>query len=295
MALGTMNSFQIGDVVISSIFEHQKLFQTPWEFFVGCQHDVARAHMAEMPDFLYDAASERMVITFQSFLVRTPRHIILVDTCMGEDKFDIAWDTSPWLDGLHAQGLGVEDIDYVLCTHLHIDHTGWNTRLDKGRWVPTFPRAKYLFERGEYAYWEQVARTGMVPPGQRDGVWQINCLPIAEAGQAELVSGAHRLDDYVSLIPTPGHSPGHYCVRIQSRGQEAIALGDLMHHMLQCREPDWSTRVCWQPEQASLARRNILSEAAQSGALLLPTHFPAPTAGRVVAEGERFHYHFTSR
>jgi len=287
-----MHSIRIGDVVISSILEHQKLSRTPWDFFVGCDPARARAHLAEMPGFLYDAASGRMVLAFHSFVVRTPRSVVMVDTCVGENKFDIAWDTRPWLDGLHRLGLDVGDIDYVLCTHLHIDHTGWNTRLDNGRWVPTFPRAKYLFERGEYAYWQRVAETGIVPPGQRDGVWQLNCLPVAEAGQAELVSGAHRLDDYISLIPTPGHSPGHYCVRIESAGRQAIALGDLMHHMLQCREPGWSTTVCWDAGLAARARRTLLADAARDGALLLPTHFPAPTAGRVSTDGERFHYHF---
>ena len=287
-----MNLIRVGDVTIAAIVEHQKLSRTPWDFFVGCYREVARAHMAGLPDFVYERTSERMVFTFQSFLVRTPRNVILVDTCVGEDKFGIGWNGQPWLDGLHALGLTVEDIDYVLCTHLHIDHTGWNTRLEKGRWVPTFPKARYLFERDEYAYWQQVAESGEVPQGQRDGVWQLNCLPIVEAGQAQLVSGAHRIDENVSLIPTPGHSPGHYCVRIHSRGQEAVALGDLMHHMLQCCEPDWSTTVCWDAGKAAKARRTLLAEAAQNGTILMPHHFPSPTAGRVTAEGERFNYRF---
>lgn len=289
-----METIRIGDVTISSVLEHQKLSQRPWDFFIGCEPDLARAHMAEMPDWLYDAESERIVLTFQSFVLRTPRNIIMVDTCIGQDKFDIPWDTRPWLDGLHRLGLTLADIDYVLCTHLHFDHTGWNTRLEKGRWVPTFPKARYLFDRVEYAYWQQIARTGIVPPNQRNGVWQINCLPVVEAGQADLVTGAHWIDDCVSILPTPGHSPGHYCVRITSRGQEAIILGDLTHHLLQCREPDWSTTACWDPHQARLARRCLLSEAAQSAALLLPNHFPAPTAGRVEADGDRFRYHFTN-
>lgn len=287
-----METIRIGDVTISAIVEHRKLSRRPWEFFVGCDAELARAHMSTLPDFLYDAASGRMVFAFQSFVVHTPRNIVMVDTCMGENKFDTAWDTRPWLDGLNRLGLTVADIDYVLCTHLHVDHTGWNTRLEKGRWVPTFPKARYLFERGEYAYWQDAAASGIIAPGERDGVWQLNCLPVADAGQAELVSGAHRIDDHISLIPTPGHSPGHYCVRIHSGGQEAIALGDLMHHALQCREPEWSTIACWDPGKASQARRRLLAEAAGSGALLLPHHFPAPTAGRVTAHGDHFHYHF---
>jgi glyoxylase-like metal-dependent hydrolase (beta-lactamase superfamily II) len=287
-----MQTIRLGEVTISAILEHQKFYLVPWEFFPRADPAVARAHYAEMAPFLYDAPTERFAMAFHSFLVRTPRHNILVDTCMGEGKFDIAWDTGPWLDRFHALGLGFEDIDYVLCTHLHVDHTGWNTRLENGKWVPTFPRARYLFERGEYAYWQQAAASGIEVPNHRDGVWQTNCLPVAEAGLADLVSGSHEIDDHVSLIPTPGHSPGHYCVRIRSGGQEAIVLGDLVHHMLQCREPDWSTRVCWDQDMAARSRRQLLDDAATSRALLLPTHFPSPTAGRVSADGERFHYHF---
>lgn len=289
-----MQDIRIGDVTISAILEHQKLGQTPDNMFLGADMKTARRHYEEMEPFLFDADSGRIVMAFQSFLIRTPKNIILVDSCNGADKFQevITWDTQPWLTRFNALGLTVADIDYVLCTHLHIDHTGWNTRLEAGRWVPTFPKAKYLFEKGEYAYWQEIARTGVVPERQRDGVWQLNCLPIAQAGQAELVEGAHRVDDYVSLVPTPGHSPGHYCVRIQSGGMEAIALGDLAHHMLQCREPDWSTPFCMDPHMAATSRRKLFHEVAQTGALLLPTHFPAPTAGRVSADGERFRYHF---
>lgn len=289
-----MQDIGLGDVTISAILEHQKLGMAPRDLFPTSDPETVSRHYAEMEPFLYDAESGRIVLAFQSFLIRTPKSIILVDTCNGADKLKeaILWDTQPWLDRFHELGLTVADVDFVLCTHLHIDHTGWNTRLEKGRWVPTFPNATYLFERREYAYWQKVAETGEVPPRQRGDIWGMNCLPVAEAGQAELVDGPHRVDDYVSLIPAPGHSPGHYCVRIRSGGLEAIALGDLAHHMLQCREPDWSTPFCWDPEMASKSRRRLFSEAAGSRALLLPTHFPAPTAGRVTADGDRFRYHF---
>jgi len=288
-----MQDIRLGDVTISAILEHQKLGLSPDKLFLDCDLEVARGHYAEMEPFLYDAESDRIVLAFQSFLVRTPKSIIMVDTCNGPDKFQsaISWDTKPWLDRLHELGLTFEDIDFVLCTHLHIDHTGWNTRLENGKWVPTFPNATYLFERGEYAYWQNAAEKGL-PSIHRDGVWQTNCLPIAEAGLAKFVEGNFDVDDYVSLMPTPGHSPGHYCVRIRSGGLEAIALGDLAHHVLQCREPDWSTPFCWDPGMAARSRRALLHEAAGNGTLLLPTHFPAPTAGRVTADGARFRYHF---
>jgi glyoxylase-like metal-dependent hydrolase (beta-lactamase superfamily II) len=219
-----MQDIRLGDVTISAILEHQKLGMAPEQLFLGSDAETARRHYAEMEPFLYDAETGRIVLAFQSFLIRTPRNIIMVDTCNGADKLKdaIVWDTQPWLDRFHELGLTLADVDFVLCTHLHIDHTGWNTRLEKGRWVPTFPNATYLFERREYDYWKRIAETGSVPPRQRGDIWGMNCLPVAEAGQAELVDGPHRVDDYVSLIPAPGHSPGHYCVRIRSGGMEAI-------------------------------------------------------------------------
>jgi len=287
-----MREIRIGDVTISSIVERDGPWRTPESMFPACDPAVARRHLATMEPFLFDPASGRMVITYQTFLVRTPRHTILVDTCTGEDKgypAPLDFPKQPWLDGFAAQGLRFEDIDYVFCTHLHIDHCGWNTRLVDGRWVPTFPRAKYVFHRREYAAWEAATARGDNPPG---AVWRMNCEPVVAAGQALLVDDDFALDDTVSLIPTPGHSPCHCCVAIASRGQRAVVTGDLMHHALQCREPDWSTIFCWDPAEAARARRRFLGSVAGPGTVLLPIHFPGPTAGRLEADGDRFHYRF---
>ncbi len=158
-----------------------------------------------------------MVITYQTFVVRTPRHTILVDTCTGEDKghpppFDFPG-KERWRNELFALGVSYEKVDYVFCTHLHIDHTGWNTTLRDGRWVPTFPNAKYVFHKREYAVWEAEHARGANPPGT---VFRDNCLPIVEAGQALLVDDDYALDDTITLTPTPGHSPCHCCVNIFS-------------------------------------------------------------------------------
>lgn len=278
-----MEDITLGDVTISAILEIERPGKPPEDFFVGCTREAARKHYETMEPFLYHPETGQIIMAFQSFLVRTPRHTILIDTCNGEDKFTeaVVWPTRPWLERLHSLGLGVNDIDTVLCTHLHIDHTGWNTRLDSGTWVPTFLKATYFFSRTEYLYWQSIAETGEVPPLQRNGVWQANCLPIMEAGQAVLIDGAHEIDENVRIEPSPGHSPGHYCVRIRSGGQEAMALGDLIHHPLQCREPNWSTHYCWDQEMAATSRRAVLEDAGRNGTLLLPTHFPGPTACHV--------------
>jgi len=290
-----MRQVKVGDVTISSIIERAGPWRSPEAMFPKCDVALARRHLAGMEPFVYDAATDRLAITYQTFVVRTPRHTILVDTCTGEDKgfpAPLDFPKQPWLDGFAALGLRFADIDYVFCTHLHVDHCGWNTRLVNGRWTPTFPNAKYVFHRKEYAFWEATATKGENLPGGREKVWRMNCLPIMEAGQAVLVENDFALDDTVWLSPTPGHTPGHCCINIASRGKRAVVTGDLMHHALQCREPDWSTIFCWDPALAVQSRREFLGSVADTDILILPVHFPAPTCGHIRSDSSRFHFRF---
>jgi len=287
-----MRQIRIGDVTIDSIIERAGPWRAPEAMFPDCDLQVARQHLADMDDFVFDPQSGKMMITYQTFLLRTPHHTILVDTCTGEDKnypAPMDFPKQPWLDGFARLGIGLDDIDYVFCTHLHIDHCGWNTRLVNGRWVPTFPKAKYIFHKREYDFWEAATGRGEAPPGE---VWRMNCLPVVEAGQALLVEDDFALDDLITLTPTPGHSPCHCCINIRSAGQRAVVTGDLMHHPLQCREPDWSTIFCWDPAMAARSRRAFLSSVADTDTMLLPIHFASPTAGHVAADGSRFRYKF---
>ena len=287
-----MQTLSIGDVTITSIVERDGPWRTPEVMFPAYDPVVGRQHIAELDPVVFDQVSGKMVITYQTFVVRTPRHTVLVDTCTGEDKgypAPMDFPKQPWLDNFAAAGLRFEDIDYVFCTHLHIDHCGWNTRLHNGRWVPTFPKAKYIFHKDEYAHWEAATQRGESPPGN---VWTYNCRPIVEAGQALLVDDTYELDGTFSLTPTPGHSPHHCCVDIRSRGQHAVVTGDMMHHALQCREPAWSTIFDTDTKAAEQSRRKFLVRVADTSTLILPIHFPNPTVGRVAADGERFRYHF---
>ena len=287
-----MQEVRIGDVTITSIIERDGPWRTPEAMFPDYDPEVGRVHLAGLDPVVYDAGSNRMVITYQTFVIRTPHHTILVDTCTGEDKgypAPMDFPKQPWLDGFKEAGLSFEQIDYVFCTHLHIDHCGWNTVLRDGRWVQTFPNAKYVFHKREYAAWEGADTRGENPPGT---VWRYNCEPIVAAGQALLVDDDYVLDDLVSLTPTPGHSPCHCCVNIRSRGQRAVVTGDMMHHALQCREPDWSTVFCTDPLQAAQSRRQFLHSVADTDTVILPVHFPSPTAGRIEADGEQFNYRF---
>ena len=154
------------------------------------------------------------------------------------------------------------------------------------------PHGEYIFHKGEYAAWEESSKRGENRPGGGGNVWGFNCEPVVAARQALLVDDDFALDDTLWLTPTPGHSPCHCCVNIRSRGQHAVVVGDLMHHTLQVREPDWSTVFDWDPAQAARSRRTFLSATAGTGTFVLPIHFPHPTTGRIEADGERFRYAF---
>lgn len=294
-----MRQIRLGDITIDAVIERDGPWRKPADFFPGYSEEVFRKHLPSLEPEVFDAALGMMMVTYQSFLIRTPHHAMLVDTCTGEDKghpppFDFPG-KERWRNELFALGVGYEDIDYVFCTHLHIDHTGWNTTLRDGRWVPTFPNAKYVFHKAEYAAWEAADARGDNPPGT---VFRDNCLPIVEAGQALLVDDDFALDDLVTLTPTPGHSPHHCCVNLHSAGHRAVVTGDMMHHAIQCREPSWSVAPDWDPEAGIRSRRSFLSSVADTDTLILPIHFPSPTAGLVLGDPqspsgeERFHYRY---
>jgi glyoxylase-like metal-dependent hydrolase (beta-lactamase superfamily II) len=295
-----MKQLAIGDVVITSIIERDGPWRKPEDMFPAYDAETGARHLAALDPEVFDPASGKMVITYQTFVVRTPKHTILIDTCTGEDKGygpPMDFPKKPWLDGFRAAGLRFEDIDYVFCTHLHIDHCGWNTVLRNGRWVPTFPNAKYIFHKREYAAWEAFVKGGHNPYGAASApgggnIWRYNCEPVVAAGQALLVDDDYALDDTFTLIPTPGHSPCHCCVNIRSGGQHAVVVGDLMHHALQVREPDWSTVFDWDQKEAARSRRGFLRKVAGTGSFVLPIHFPHPTTGRIEHDGERFRYRF---
>jgi glyoxylase-like metal-dependent hydrolase (beta-lactamase superfamily II) len=288
-----MKQIRIGDVTIDSVIEREGPWRRPKDFFPAYQEDVFNRHLKDMEPEFYDAALGLTMNTYQSFVVRTPRHTILVDTCTGEDKGHPAPFDFPgkerWRNELFALGVSYESVDYVFCTHLHIDHTGWNTLLKDGRWIPTFPNAKYIFHKQEYAVWEAEYNRGTHPHGN---VFRDNCLPIVEAGQAQLVDDDFALDDLITLTPTPGHSPCHCCINIRSKGQSAVVTGDLMHHAIQCREPDWAARPDWDPVQSSVSRRKFFAQVVDTDTLILPIHFPTPTVGLIKPYGDGFDYRF---
>lgn len=247
------------------------------------------------PDAL-DPATDTLQFAMQSYVVRTSRHTILIDSCIGNHKerpTRPAWhlkNDDAYMRALSALGLAPEDIDFVMCTHMHSDHIGWNTRLEDGRWVPTFPNARYVFSQKELEAWRDVGHENFSRTPFEDSV-----LPIVEAGKAELVSNDYALDDEVWLEPTPGHTPDHVAIKLASNGASAVMCGDLMHTPVQCLHPDWAPWADWDAELAARSRRAFLERYCETDTLVCTAHFPLPSAGRVVRAGDAFRFEFDDR
>lgn len=285
---------EIGGITWTRVVESEEPLLAPREIYPDSTPESIRSACGWMVPRFYDPARDLLVIAIQSFLVRTRHHTILIDACAGNDKrrarpfFDQRqW---PWLETLAAAGAAPEDIDIVLCTHMHVDHVGWNTRLRDGRWVPTFPNATYLFSRADWEYWQREADAGGLP--RTGDYFTDSILPVFAAGQAVLVDGTHEIEDGIVLEPTPGHSPGHVVVRIRGGGREAVFAGDLVHHPLQCRHPDWSTRFCWDATLSRATRTQFLETVADTATLVIPSHFPTPVAGYIEADADAFRFRF---
>lgn len=274
---------RIGDVEIWRILESNDPFKTPEELFPNAGPDVRSRIEAHVPQACC-AQSGKLILPVQGFLLKTPDHVILVDACVGNDK---SVPTMPdwhqrqgtrFMASLQAAGVGPEDVDFVLCTHLHTDHVGWNTQLVDGRWVPTFPNARYVMP----------AQDDAVFCRPDNPVYQESVLPVVAAGMAEMVQGDHELGDYVRLMPTPGHTPGHVSVVISSGGREAVITGDALHTSAQCAHPEWHFKYDMDADLAVASRKALLESAAQTGQTVLGSHFRLPSLGRVVAKGDAF-------
>lgn len=228
----------------------------------------------------------------QAFLIKSGDKNILIDTCNGNDKKRT--DVPEWaslktgfLGSLTALGVSEQEIDIVACTHLHMDHVGWNTKNEEGKWVPTFPNAKYLFAREEYEYWKGQPEKEIADD---HAAFEDSVVPIVEAGLAEFVEPDHRIDSQVRFIPTPGHTPCHVSVLIESRGQRAIISGDFLHHPCQIEHPEWPAQADTFPQKARETRKALLGRIADEKILLIGSHFANPVAGRVRKCEERFEF-----
>ncbi|MFW6094066.1 MAG: MBL fold metallo-hydrolase [Pseudomonadota bacterium] len=272
-----MNQWQVGDVTITRVVEMEvaggSRFILPDATPQACSGiEWLRPHFMD--------ADGNLIMSVHALVVDTGSRRIVVDTCIGNDKERSIpnWShlQTSFLDDLAAAGYPRERIDTVLCTHLHVDHVGWNTMLVDGRWVPTFPNARYLVAEKEWRYWSAVDDDPL-----NAGVLDDSVRPVFDAGQVDLIDWEHRLCDEVSLEPTPGHTPGHVSVRIRSNGEEALITGDCLHHPCQMTRTDWCSSADYDQAMGRETREALLERHAGSDVLVIGTHFATPTAGRI--------------
>lgn len=282
---------KLGNITVQPIVEMVHPFMTPHDTMAQATPEAMDVHRTWLEPWSLCPETGKFIIAVQSWLVRTAHHIILIDTCMGCDKdaeFYPNWHQRTdriWLDRLAAAGVQPEQVDYIFCTHLHLDHVGWNTRLLDGRYVPTFPNAKYIFSKADVETAEEED-----PSSFRQSV-----QPVLEAGQAQLVDGSFALDDNVWLESTPGHTRGHVAVGLASAGERAVMSGDLIHFPVQCAHPDWAVAFDSDPAQGCATRQSFLHDNCETGRLVLTAHFPGSSMGYVERAGDAFGFRFRNQ
>ena len=280
--------FTVGDLAIHRIIEQETSFLPALDMLPQLTPELLGENRAWMKKIKALDDNDVLILCFQSYLIRTPHHTILVDTCIGNDKprpnrpnwHQKTDDT--YLRALAAAGVSVGDIDFVMCTHLHPDHVGWNTRLENGRWVPTFPNARYVFGKAEFEHWTaQNAKVEVAP-------FADSVLPVVEADKAEIVSSDFAIGDHLRILPTPGHTPGHVALAFGKGKDHAVCSGDLIHSPLQALYPELSPKFDVDPAQAAVTRRGFLERYCDTETLCCTAHFPSPSAGRIRRKGNGF-------
>jgi len=282
----------LGQLRISRALEMIMEFD-PYGFFPETEDHDWTPHRDWLAPEAMNPANGMLRLPCQSYVVRTSHHTILIDSCIGNhkqrpgrpewhDKTD-----DQYLTALAQHGLKPEDIDFVMCTHMHGDHVGWNTRMEDGQWVPTFPNARYVFSKKELDTWQNTPQDRFSLTPIQDSV-----LPVIAAGQAQLVDNDFALDDEVWVQSAPGHTPDHLAVNLASMGERAIMLGDAVHSPVQCRHPEWTVRADWDAELAKATRRALMGELADASTLVLTAHFPLPSTGWFRRDGDSFDFEY---
>jgi len=276
--------WKVGRVKITKVVELETVGSTRFILPLATNEEIRK-----LPWLIPDFATEegRLKMSIHAMVVETPSHRIVVDTGLGNDKEGRSVPTwndrqGPFLKTLTEAGFPPDSIDTVLCTHLHVDHVGWNTRLVGGQWVPTFANARYVFGKTEYEHWRDHSHEP-----DKAAVFDDSVKPIVDAGKAELIPSDHKLCDEISLIPTPGHSPGHMSVLIRSEGEEGLLTGDAAHHPCQMAHFDWSSTADSDPVQSTATRRQLFSRFADRPTLVIGGHY---NAGRIERDGDAFKF-----
>ncbi len=285
-------AFRVGEYSVQLVPDEREMALPIDRFLPGLseRHLIEAAEVGTLLN--YDPDTRSILLNFNCALVRRPGLTILVDTGLGNDKERLerpSWShrRAPFLERLAALGVGAEDVDLVVNTHLHADHVGFNTSLTEEGWVPTFPKARYLYVQAEFEHWDGEWR--------RDGDERLlygafadSVMPIARTAQLQVVASDHRIEDGLYLEPAPGHTPGNAILNVRSGGQHLIIAGDTFHHPIQFAHPALSSAFCEDPVLAGTTRRDFLERHAGSDRLVLLYHGSVGRAERV--RGDRFRF-----
>ena len=291
-----MKTQQLGQFTIDRVTEYEGSF-APLKNILP---SITQADIDAHADWLkpnYVDEQDRAIMSFHSYLIQTGRHRILVDACVGNDKerpHRASWNRAqfPFMQSLAQARVSPEDIDFVCCTHMHADHVGWNTRLQNGQWVPTFPNARYVFAQTEYSHWEKTHREALAKgePSPNHGSFADSVLPVVEAGRALMVQDDFEFEPGLYLGAAHGHTPGNCVLHAHSQGRRAIFSGDILHTPAQLINTDWSSNFCFDPQTSAQVRKDLVHSIADTDTLLMTGHFPTPVAGRVVSHGDHFRF-----
>lgn len=287
-----MRLYKGGGVEVWTITEREGPQRRPDELFPGYDAAIGDPILAAMPEAAFAPASGRLMHTYQSFLLVRGAEVIVIDTCVGEGKArppHFGFPKHDWPATFVRTGYTPADVTHVICTHLHVDHIGWNTVLDRGQWVPNFPNATYWFGAEECAHWEARMKAGDDLAGR---IWTDSVLPILSAGIARVVPMSHDMGGGITFHPAPGHTLGMFRVDVEIDNGKLIFATDIMHQPIQARLPDLSTVFCTDGALAAETRKAFLAEVADTGTILFPEHFAFPVAGQVIRSGGRYAYRY---
>ena len=278
-----MQTRRVGDATITRILEYAAPTHDPAFLFPELpQAELDRLAPTLAPHH-YIPAMNRLIVTIQLWIVHAGSNVILIDTGVGNFKPRAAARmnmlntlTLPWLE---AAGAAPKAVTHVVQTHMHSDHVGWNTVLADGRWVPTFPNARYLMPRGDFDYYRDEAAQRVNPI--IDQAFADSVMPVVDAGLVDFIGDHGEIAGCLNIEPAPGHSPGMLTYRLRSQGEEAIFSADVLHSPAQIARPELNTAYCINPDQARVTRAAFLARAADREALIMPMHFGAPHCGYV--------------
>ena len=279
-----MQSWQVGKVKITKVVEMEVAGGSRF-ILPDATREACLPIEWLKPHFMTEEG--RLIMSIHALVVETPDRRMVIDTCIGNDKQRAIpnWTNlqGPFLKDMAEAGYPVESIDTVMCTHMHVDHVGWNTMLVDGKWVPTFTNARYLIAQPEFEYWSTQEEDE-----QNKVVFADSVKPVFDAGLVDLIGVEHQLCPEIRLLPTHGHTPGHVSVMIESEGEQAMITGDFVHHPCQMARNHWCSSADYDQKAAMATRTAVFERFAGTPTLIIGTHFAGATAGRLVRDGDAF-------